>query len=247
MRGEGGMSWFHRFANAVLRVVIPRLLRVDLRGIEHAPKSGALIIAINHIAFIDPILAAVYVRDDVLPMAKAELFKFPIAPIFRGYGAFPVRRGEGDLGALKHALHLLKRGHALLISPEGTRTKSGTLEEAHEGTALIALRSHAPILPIAQWGAKNFWRNLARLRRTLINVRVGEPLAITPLNGKPSRETLRVITDEVMYYLARMLPPELRGKYMDVENFTPRYVFPARELVPSAAYGAEQEVMPLAK
>ncbi len=220
---------FHHFSNLVLKLLFPLVLELDIQGVEHTPRSGPLIVAINHTTFLDPALGSVYLRPDVLPMAKAELFKFPSVLIFKNYGAFPVRRGEGDLAALRHALQILQSGHVMLISPEGTRTKSGTLEAAHAGAALIAIKSGAPILPVAMWGGKQFWHNLARLRRTPLGIRVGEPLTLKLPPGKQSREMLNAITDEIMYYIARLLPPEFRGRYTDVEHMMPHYVFPVSD------------------
>ncbi len=230
MTGKIQIPWFHYFANAAMRALFPLVLKLDIQGLERTPHQGGLIIATNHTVFLDPVLVSAHLRPDVLPMAKAEVFKFPSGLIFYGYGAFPVRRGEADLSALKRSLQILHENHVMLISPEGTRTKSGVLENAHEGIALIALKSGAPILPVALWGGKAFWQNLKRLRRTPVGMRVGEPLVLVPFKGKPTREMLRAITDELMYYIARLLPPEYRGRYADVEQVVPRYVRPRREV-----------------
>ena len=238
-------TWFHHLANTVMRGVFQILLILDMQGLERTPKTGALIVAINHTNFMDPAMGSVFLRPDVLPMAKVELFKLPFSLIFNGYGAFPVRRGEGDLAALKHALKILKYGHVMLISPEGTRTKSGTLEAAHAGAALIAVKSGAPILPVAMWGGKKFWGNLFRLRRTAVGVRVGEPLMIAPLSGKPTREILDAITNEIMFYIAKLLPPEYRGRYSDVEHMQPRFVLPQHGTKAELIANPQKEVMPL--
>lgn len=224
MKNEIRIPWFHYFANSVMRVLARLLLDLRIEGLDRTPKQGPLIVAINHTAFLEPFIGATYLRPDVLPMTKAELFKFPFGLLFTGYGAFPVRRGEGDLAAFRHALQILQQGHVMLILPEGTRTKSGTLEEAREGTALIAIKSGAPILPVGMWGCAQFRHNLKRLRRTSVGVCIGDPLAIALPEGKPSREVLRAITDELMYYIARLLPPEYRGQYADAEGMNPRYV-----------------------
>src|SRR5512142_3204700 len=104
-------SWFHYFINWILRWVMAHALRLDVQGLERTPKTGPVIVAINHITFIDPVFGCVYIRPDVVPMAKVELFRLPLGPLFRYYGAFPVRRGEGDLSALKRALVVLREGH----------------------------------------------------------------------------------------------------------------------------------------
>ncbi len=237
------IPWFHYVANFLMRILLSVALKLDIQGVENTPREGPLLAASNHTSFLDPPVCVSFLRSDVLPMAKVELFRFPWGIIFGAYGAFPVRRGEGDLSALKRALQIVRENHVMLILPEGTRTKSGVLETAKEGIALLAYKSNAPILPVALWGGKQFWRNIKRLRRTPFGVRVGEPLGIVPLPARPSRQVLRAITDELMYYIARMMPPEYRGHYADVENIVPKYVFPLRELEAKGQPDPKPEVM----
>ncbi len=243
MSEEIRIPWFHYIANGGMSVLSRLLLDLHIEGLEHTPKQGPLIVAINHTNFLDPVLGIVYLRSDTLPMAKVELFNPPFGILIANYGAFPIRRGQGDLSAVRRALQILREGHAMLISPEGTRTKSGVLEAAHEGTALIAVKSGAPILPVAMWGGKKFWHNLIRLRRTPVGMRVGEPLVVLSSDGKATREVLRAITGELMHYIARLLPAEYRGLYADVEELTPRYVQVQRELLSEPQRDTEREVM----
>lgn len=239
------IPFFHRFANVALRGVYRVLLQVDVRGLENVPSQGGFIIAINHNSFLDPLIPVVYVRPDVIPMAKIELFHSLLAPLLIGYGAYGVRRGEADMNALKYSLRILRAGHPMLISPEGTRTKTGELKEPHEGAAVIAVRSGVPILPVAMFGGKSFWSNLTRLRRTPIHAHIGKPLVLRDVPRKPSRQVLRAISDELMYYLAQMLPAKMRGLYADVDHFVPHYLVPqgATEIPPSTVHS--KEVMPL--
>ncbi|MGE5140053.1 MAG: lysophospholipid acyltransferase family protein [Rudaea sp.] len=245
MKDKIRIPWFHYFGNRALRIVLPIVLKFDIKGLEHVPKEGALIAATNHTSFLDSLVAVAYLRHDVLPIAKVELFNFPWGLIFHGYGAFPVRRGEADLSALRRALQVLKENHVLLIAPEGTRTKSGVMESAREGVALLAERSGAPILPLAVWGGKEFWHNLMRLRRTPFGFRIGEPVAVIALPDKPDRQVLRAITDEVMVYIAGMLPSQYRGRYANAESIVPRYVKPARDIATKTGAPKAKEVMPM--
>lgn len=247
MMDEIHIPWFHYFANGGMRVLSRLLLDLSIEGLERTPKQGPLIIAINHTNFLDPILGIVYLRPDTLPMGKVELFQSPYGILFTNYGAFPIRRGEGDLSAMRRALQILRQGHAMLISPEGTRTRSGVLEAGHAGTALIAVKSGAPILPVAMWGGKKFKDNLLRLRRTPVGMRVGEPLVVISPSRKPTREILRAITGELMYYIACLLPPEYRGRYADVEGMNPRYVRPQRERLPRPERDIGTEVMSMGR
>lgn len=229
MNDEIRIPWFHGVANSAMRLVFPLFFRTQIEGLENAPKQGPLIVAINHTCFLDPFMSITFIRPDILPMAKIELFNGPLGLLFKHYGAFPVRRGQGDLSAIRAALRILQEGHAMLISPEGHRADSGSLQTPHEGVAFIAHKSSAPILPVANWGGKLFARNMKHFRRTDVRMRIGEPLELLPLEGKPSRQVLTSITDEMMGYIARLLPRKYRGRYEDAENYTPRYLRVIRE------------------
>ncbi|MGE5140432.1 MAG: lysophospholipid acyltransferase family protein [Rudaea sp.] len=243
MTDRARVPWFHFVANRLLHIVAPILLKLDVEGMENVPQTGPVIAAFNHTSFLDSVLLAAYLRWDVLPMAKVELFKLPTGLIFYGYGAFPIRRGEGDLSALRRALGVLKENHVMLISPEGTRTKSGAMEPAREGAALIAIKSGAPILPIGIWGGKQLATNMSKLRRTKVGIRIGDPLTVVAAPAKPNRHVLRQVTDELMYYLARLVPAEYRGVYADAESIVPQFVFPEGRSLPNEEQPKQLEVV----
>jgi 1-acyl-sn-glycerol-3-phosphate acyltransferase len=209
------MLWFHRLANLFFRLCFWVLFDYHVEGLENVPLQGALIVAINHFSFVDPLLAGTFIRRPITMMGKAELFRVPIfGRLVRMYGAIPVRRGEGDHVALRKSLEVLRSDGALLIAPEGTRGKEGTLKPGREGMALIALRTGATILPIAIWGPKTMWQNMKRLRRTEVHMVVGRPFKPrSPAGRKASRAELVALTDEIMGHIATLLPPEYRGVY----------------------------------
>ena len=195
-----------------MRAVFRVILRVHLRGLENIPRQGPVILAISHSSFLDPLVAGAYSPRDVIPMAKAEAFNLPvIGLIIRSYGAFPVRRGEVDMTAIKMALRILQNNLMLIIAPEGHRSQSGSLQQGREGAIILSLRSGAPILPIAVWGGKAFWKNLIRFRRTQISYFVGKP--VLPAEMKPSRDQVTGMSHELMLRIAEMMPAELHGYY----------------------------------
>lgn len=205
---------FYYFGNWFLRNAFRILLRVDLRGLENVPREGALIVAISHSNFLDPLLAGAYIPRDVIPMAKIEAFNYPVIGwIVKWYGAFPVRRGEADMSAFKTALRLLQGRNALVMAPEGHRSESGALQQGREGAIMLSLRTGAPILPVAVWGGKAFWKNLSRLRRTPMWFYVGEPVLPEVRDTKPTREWVGELADELMFCIADRMPPELHGYY----------------------------------
>lgn len=229
MSDERKITLFHPFANWVLRQWYRIILDLDIRGTENVPRTGPLLIVINHTHFLDPLIPTAYLRPDIYPMAKAEVFNGRWKWMFDAYGSFPVRRGEADMQAIKHAFRLLRAGHAILMAPEGTRAKVGGLQRAHEGAGLIASRSGVPILPIAIWGGRALVPNVKKFRQTPVHVRIHEPMMVRAQDEKFTRQEVTVITDEIMYALASMLPPEYRGAYSDPDGFAPRYLFPYHE------------------
>lgn len=237
------LGWFHPFANWALRTLYAILLDLDIRGLELVPQTGPLIIVINHTHFLDPLIPCALFRSDLYPMAKAEIFEGRWRWMFEAYSAFPIRRGEADLTALKHAFKILRAGHAMLMAPEGTRARTGGLQPAHEGAGLIAARTGAPILPVAVWGGRAFVPRLTHLQQVPVHVRVGAPQVVRPGERKPTRADIAATTDEIMYTIAAMLPPEYRGVYADVEGFAPRHLLPYHPAAP--AHGVTQEVMHL--
>lgn len=218
---------FHRFAKSILRGLLAILLDYEVVGLENVPRKGPLIVAINHMNFLDPVLATVLIPRDIVSMAKAELFGYPLVGLVFGlYGAFPVRRGEIDRRALRKAMAALKEEKALLMAPEGTRGGDWRLIEARDGVAYVALRASVPILPMAISGSERFWKELARLRRTKTRIVVGEPFFLVPEEGKVTREQLREMTAEAMYRLAALLPPQYRGVYSDLSAATEEHIRP---------------------
>lgn len=217
--------WFYHLANTLLRVLFKILLDCQVSGLEKIPLEGPLIVATNHTSFLDPLLVGVFVPREVIMMSKVENFEKPVLSlIVRLYGAFPVRRGEVDRRALREAIQVLREGKALLMAPEGTRSKTGLLQKGRDGTAFVAARTKAVVVPMAIWGGKKFWSNLARLKRTKIGINVGAPFMLATEKGKPGREELQQMTRESMYRIAALLPSELRGYYSDLGQASDRYI-----------------------
>jgi 1-acyl-sn-glycerol-3-phosphate acyltransferase len=193
-------------------------LAVDLHidGLSNVPRTGPLIIAINHSSFIDPLLVGSFIPRDVVMMSKIENFSLPLwGPIVKWYGAFPIHRGEADREAIKKALEVLRDGGVLLMAPEGTRSLDGQLQAGHDGLALIAARTHAPVVPFVIAGAKPVSRNVRKLKRTTVRVRIGPPLEFAGANPRASREELARFTEQIMLQMAALLPPEQRGVYRE--------------------------------
>ena len=131
-----------------MRVLVPLLGGITVRGGENIPARGPILLAVNHRAYMDPPYLAMVTKRQLHLMAKEELFRIPIfGPYIRAMGAFPVKRGAADRGAIRQAIDELKAGHVLGIFPEGTRADPGTLLPAERGFALIAKQTGIPVVP----------------------------------------------------------------------------------------------------
>ncbi|MCS6908565.1 MAG: lysophospholipid acyltransferase family protein [Anaerolineales bacterium] len=198
------------------------LVKLDgVEGIENVPAEGPAILYINHIAFVDPLVVVHVVSRNIVPLAKIEVYNYPLIGLIpRIWGVIPVRREEFDRRAVQQALEVLQAGEIVLIAPEGTRRPA--LAPAKEGIAYLGARSGAPLIPTAIWGTVGFpaLRTSRRWKQPGVQVRFGKPFRYHPRLRRPTREELRLMTDEAMYVLAALLPPELRGVYGQLDQAT---------------------------
>ena len=149
-------------------------------------------------------------------MAKVELFNGPLGLIVKLYGAFPVRRFDADVGALLAAERLLKHGEPLGMFPEGTRSRTGTMGRPHPGTALIAYRSGATVLPCAMTGTERLRNPLVVFRKPRITVTIGEPIPVERVK-RPTEQQVSDLTERIYEAINALLPPQYRGSYTGVE------------------------------
>jgi 1-acyl-sn-glycerol-3-phosphate acyltransferase len=173
------------------------LYRLRARGVEHLPEGG-FVLAANHTSNFDPWPLGIPLlpRRQLRFMAKSELFNPVLAPILRAGGAFKVRRGEGDIEAVRTAVELVKEGEIVVMFPEGTRREKGLRKKhvarAHTGAARIALGARAPLVPAAIKGTDRLSR-LGPLR-----VAFGEPLDLSDLEGLDQKTASEQATERLM-------------------------------------------------
>jgi 1-acyl-sn-glycerol-3-phosphate acyltransferase len=164
-------------------------------------------------------------RDKLTALAKVENWdNWFINWIFTLWGIIPIRRGEADMVAMRKALDVLENDFILGISPEGTRSRDGKLLRARGGISMLALHSGAPLQPIAHWGGENFGSNIAHLKRTNFDIRVGPIFSLDAHGERVTKEIRQQMADEMMYQLAKLLPAEYRGEYSDLENATEKFL-----------------------
>lgn len=195
------------------------LTRWQVKGKENVPSQGPLLVVANHLNLADPPLLAVSLGRKAVFMAKEELFRFRLSGYFiHGFGAFPVHRGQLDRQALRQAGQVLAEGLALVMFPEATRSKSVQLQPAFSGSALIALRSGVPILPIGITGTERMKGVTWLLHRPEITVNIGHPFHLPPASSKLTKVELGKFTNYMMGRIAELLPQEYRGDYVEPGN-----------------------------
>jgi 1-acyl-sn-glycerol-3-phosphate acyltransferase len=212
-----------RFLRFLIRTIgFTILVRLDgVDDIDNVPARGPAILMINHIAFVDPIVVLHTLPRNIVPLAKVEVYDYPLIGIFpRLWGVIPVRREEVDRHAIQGALEVLRAGEIILVAPEAHRGPQ--LKQGKEGAAYLASRSGAPIIPVAIEGSEGFpsLPILARWRGPGVHVRFGRPFRFRGSPMHADREQIHQMTEEAMYILAQMLPEHRRGFYADLSRAT---------------------------
>ncbi len=214
------VSAFYWLVTHTVRLfVMPLYATIQVRGVENVPRTGPLLLASNHLNDADPGVLSTRMPRRLVFMTKVELFRVPVlAQFLRLYGAFPVRRGEADLSAIRLSNETLKAGLALVLFPEGTRAgQRGSLGQAWPGAGLIALRNRVPILPCAITGSQDMGMPgmfLRVLRRRRITLNIGEAFYL----DQPARintESSTAGAELIMRRIAALLPEDYRGYYGD--------------------------------
>lgn len=133
----------------LIKWIIRRAFRIELTGEDNIPDSGGCIACVNHISIFDPIVICTVIKRHVRFIAKQELFRIPVVGWYlKAIRVIPIKRGSGDIGAVKSSLKALKNGEVLGIFPTGTREKKHPDAPVKPGVALIALRAGVPVIPI---------------------------------------------------------------------------------------------------
>ena len=178
--------------------VIRGLYRLSWTGLDRLPPDGGFVLAANHTSSLDPwpLGFPLWPKRQLFFMGKVELFNPVLGPILRAGGAFPVRRGEGDLEAIEAAKEITRKGGIVAMFPEGTRQTKGLRKKfAHRprsGSARIAMEAGVPLVPAAVKGSDK----LLRLHK--LKVGYGEPVPYDDLLELPPRDAHQAATERLM-------------------------------------------------
>ncbi len=208
------MNWVYHAGRLATKAALILLARWEVSGRENVPRTGALLIVSNHLNNADAPLIGASIGRKMRVMAKEELFESPLSRYFiSGYGGFPVRRDGIDRIALRTAEQCLDSGMALVMFPEGRRSRNAQLQPAFPGTALVAMRSGAPILPVGITGTQRIKGFAWLLHRPRLTVNFGRPFHLPPADDKLTKTRLTEQSDLIMERIAELLPLEYRGDY----------------------------------
>ena len=209
----------YAIANGFMRIVFKGLSRTHVEGGEHVPRAGPLLIVSNHTHALDPPLINAGVPGrQVLFLAKRELVER--GPRWQRwcilhYGLIPIDRARLDRRAMGRALEHLQNGGTVGLFPEGTRSRTGVLQQPVAGAAYLALAAEGtPVLPVAVHGIAGVKLDpLILFRRPRVTIRIGEPFVLPPAKSATDRGTLREAGDTMMRRIAELLPHEARGPF----------------------------------
>jgi len=205
------------------RIFARAMSRITVEGaLDEIPREGPVILAANHASNLDGVVLGAWLTPRlgrrIHWLGKKEMFAWPLVGwAAANGGVHPVDRGTADVEAFRLAQRILDEGHILFVFPEGTRSPDGALQAAQDGLALLALRTGAPIVPLAIAGSYRVWPRGQKLPHPSgrVTVRVGHPfrpLELLP-PGTDRRTAKGLVTTMIMEHIAALLPPSQRGVY----------------------------------
>jgi 1-acyl-sn-glycerol-3-phosphate acyltransferase len=227
------MKLSSRIVTPVIKFILSALCRIEADEMSRVPEAGPLIVAMNHVNFLEvPLVYAFLYPRYAVGIVKRETWDNPLlGALADSWEAIAIDREGSDLSAMRQALAVLERGGILLIAPEGTRSGHGRLQPGHGGVVQLALRSGAPIMPLAHFGGERFWENLKAFRRTRFTIRVGRAFRLVVPESPDGRETRSVsrsvreeMTAAIMNRLSMLLPESQRGAYPNPEAASARTI-----------------------
>src|SRR5215216_4152011 len=203
----------------LIRMIFNIIAHVDAKGYENLPKEGSFVIATNHLGMVDVPIA--YYALDRWDMFVLIADKWQEVGLFRWVGKYFnfifIDRYNSDIKTLRKVISLMEENNILVIAPEGTRSRVGSLIEAKPGVSYLATKLNRPIVPVALTGTedKALFGNLKKLRRAHITLTAGPAFTLPALPRENRDEVLKQYTDEIMSHIAALLPEKYRGVYAD--------------------------------
>jgi len=191
------MSPGGHFITRCIRMLLHLLCRISFENPEVLPEEGPVILAVNHINFLDvPLVYTHLYPRQTSSLVKTETWdNFFLGKLADLWNGIPIDRNTTDFNALRSAEERLRKRHILMIAPEGTRSRDGKLQRGNPGVVMLALRHNIPVYPFIHFGEELFLHNLKRLKRTDVTLRTGRPFMLRAPDGRVNREIRQKMVD----------------------------------------------------
>ncbi len=201
----------------IVRFLFDHFSRLQVVGMDNLPTDSSYMLAVNHLGRLDAPLVFSLIEHERLTALVAD--KYMTRPFFRWIvnqvNGIWINRDEVDIQALKAARDYLRTGGILGIAPEGTRSKTGELQEAKTGVAYLADKANVPVIPVGISGTEKALDELLHFRRPEIRIVFGRPVCLPSIERRSRSEDLQRNADEIMCRIAALLPAAYRGVYQD--------------------------------
>jgi 1-acyl-sn-glycerol-3-phosphate acyltransferase len=218
-RSQPGLGMRRSVLRHTVKMLFGILGRVRVSGLENIPLGTAYVAAVNHVSIYDPPFLLSFWPETLAAIGAVDVFDKPIqGELLSIYGATPVHRGQVDRSLIENMLDTLRSGQPLMIAPEGGRSHRPAMRRAKPGIAHVVNAAEVPVVPVGIIGTTDdFLRQSLRLKRPPLEMHVGKPMRLPPLEGRGAarRESRQHNADLVMQHIARLLPSEYRGVYAD--------------------------------
>ncbi|MDF1480144.1 lysophospholipid acyltransferase family protein [Leifsonia sp. H3M29-4] len=213
--------WF--FKNLIVGPIVKTVFRPWISGVENIPRTGGVILASNHLSFVDSVFLPLMIDRPIVFLAKSDYFTGRgvkgalVRLFFKSTGMLPIDRsgGKASEASLNTGLRVLAGGQVLGIYPEGTRSPDGKLYRGRTGVARMVLEGHVPVVPVAMIDTEKVMATGTKMPKVhRVGIIVGEPLDFSRFEGmEGDRFILRSITDEIMYEISRISGQEYSDVY----------------------------------
>jgi 1-acyl-sn-glycerol-3-phosphate acyltransferase len=209
-----------RTLQSIVRFLLRTLTDTTYYGLENIPATGGVILALNHLSYFDtPLLLVNPAREDITALVTTKYQDKALLGWFvRTAEGIWIDRDIADFSAIREASKALKKGVALGIAPEGTRSKTGGLQVAKPGTIMLAVKTGVPVVPVGITGSEKALGELLRFRRPKMTVHFGEPFVVPEVEPGTRSKALQEWTEKLMRKIAALLPNNYRGIYADPES-----------------------------
>ena len=204
------------------RALFQLYFRWRVYNVERAPLEGPVILASNHASYLDPPLVGAGLRRHINYLAREDLFQVPVMGwVLRQWQVVPVDRDGGGAAGLRAILDRLLAGGAIILFPEGTRTRDGKLQSVRSGIGLTVIKSRAPVVPVRVFGTfEAYGRHLRFPRPHRVAVKYGQPMRFEQLRAEAKvcskarlKEIYQQVADEIMAAIARLEPYEDKAQF----------------------------------